>query len=194
LNHAAQGQQYFEYAGHFYERPLYNADWAQAQADAASRTYRGLRGHLVTFMGDIEGPAVASFFGISTFWIAASDSNSEGTWIWTAGPETGQTALMLWNAEEPNGGTGENCAELALPSSRFSDKACTIKQAFVIEYECDLAASIDGCFGIHAPVPLEIRYRLTVMLVFLQRMSSTEIGTCGPEQACSRKASVAATN
>jgi hypothetical protein len=140
----------FEYAGHVYELSSYTATWAQAQTDAAARTYRGMPGHLVTFMGDMEGPAVAAFFKASSFWIAASDAAKEKTWLWTAGPEAGMPAQMLWAPKEPNGDTGENCGEMIRSSNKFHDLSCAKKLLFVIEYECDLSVSIDGCTGMIA--------------------------------------------
>ncbi len=139
-----------EYAGHVYELSSYTATWAQAQTDAAARTYRGMPGHLVTFMGDTEGPAVAAFFKASSFWIAASDAAKEETWVWTAGPEAGLPARMLWGTNEPNGKATENCGEMIRSSNKSNDADCAKKLAFVIEYECSLSVSIDGCPGMIA--------------------------------------------
>jgi hypothetical protein len=137
----------FEHAGHFYELSSKAATWPQAHRAAAGRTYRGMPGHLVTFMGDTEGPAVAAFFNVDSFWIAASDAAKEKTWLWTAGPEAGMPARMLWAPKQPNGDTGENCGEWIRSSNKTNDANCGNWLGFIIEYECDLSVSIDGCTG-----------------------------------------------
>ncbi len=37
----------------------------------------------------LEAPAVQSYFGLASFWLASSNVGVRGTWMWTAGPEAG---------------------------------------------------------------------------------------------------------
>ncbi len=105
-----------------------------------------MRGHLVTLVeADVAG--VAARLNVGTFWVAATDIDTEGTWMWTAGPESGTGAVMRWNTGEPNGLRAENCVEFLLSTRKFNDVPCNVNLTFVIEYECDLALSIDQCQG-----------------------------------------------
>jgi hypothetical protein len=154
LTHGCFAGKIVEYAGHFYELSTGAATFDQAKAQAAASTYRGLRGHLVTFHGTTEGPAVAALVGASPFWTAASDNTTEGAWVWTAGPEAGKSVdpVLQWHKNEPSGAKTENCGEYGLRDGAYkhNDLACSTARLFVIEYECDLSASIDNCFGKHA--------------------------------------------
>jgi len=67
------------------------------------RTYNGLTGHLIT----TETPAETDFLkrllldtGAKRAHVAASDFGHEGTWLWTAGPMTGQR-LYFANGQYP---------------------------------------------------------------------------------------------
>ncbi len=135
-----------EYASHFYQVSTYQATYSQALADAVLRTYRGMRGHLVTLV-QLEEAGVAALLNANIFWVAATDISTEGTWMWTAGPENGTGAVMQWNTGEPNGLRAENCVQFLGSTHRFNDFPCNASLSFVIEFECDLASSIDLCQG-----------------------------------------------
>ncbi len=102
--------------------------WTAAEAAAASRTYFGLQGYLVTLTSQEEADfsgAQASGFG----WIGATDLAVEGEWRWVTGPEAGtqfwqglangtELTFANWNGGEPNnvGGGGEDYAHIAAAS------------------------------------------------------------------------------
>ncbi|MFT6993802.1 MAG: hypothetical protein ACJA1P_000529 [Maribacter sp.] len=102
--------------------------WTAAETAAASRTYFGLQGYLVTLTSQEEADfsgAQASGFG----WIGATDVAVEGEWRWVTGPEAGiqfwqglangtELTFANWNGGEPNnvGGGGEDYAHIAAAS------------------------------------------------------------------------------
>jgi hypothetical protein len=133
----------FEYSGHFYELSSFPTNWTSARDDTASRTYRGMPGHLMTMTEYREAPAVKAFFQLSSFWLAAT--NTSGAWIWTDGPEANMTVPSQMSVGIlPR--TGE-CA-MYTGGSRITSSSCDVPRFFVIEYECDLTSSIDDCYGI----------------------------------------------
>jgi hypothetical protein len=131
----------FEYAGHFYD--IVSA-WSTAHTIAATRTYRGMPGHLMTMTEFHETPAVQSYFGLEPFWLASFNIGVGGTWLWKAGPETGIAVLpYLAKASEI---IVKQCA-LYSGFNWFGSADCITELYFIIEYECDLSGPIDGCFG-----------------------------------------------
>jgi hypothetical protein len=85
----ARARGLLEYAGHFYEQSAIVSDWSTSHAIAATRTYRGMHGHLMTITALHEAPVVQAYFGLVSFWLASSNVGVGGTLLWTAGPETG---------------------------------------------------------------------------------------------------------
>jgi len=96
--------------GNYYELVATPADWPDVLAAAASRTYQGATGHLVTITSDAENDFVQSLNQGQYTWIAASDEETEGTWKWVAGPEAGEVfwqdgatlTYAAWAGGEPN--------------------------------------------------------------------------------------------
>jgi hypothetical protein len=91
----------------------------------------------VTITSQDEYDFLITTFGKASFWTAASDGQREGTWIWTAGPETGvevEVPESFWLQGQPSGGNTDNCVAM---SPNWDDKNCTnFTTGFVIEYEC----------------------------------------------------------
>lgn len=105
--------------GHYYarvvEEPGEIITWDEAREGAASFTFQGVQGHLVTITSQAEN----DFFTTTTrflkegLWIGASDRDVEGEWRWVVGPEAGQlfwsggpdgtaNGFSTWNTGEPN--------------------------------------------------------------------------------------------
>ncbi len=121
-NYLPETQHYYE----FVSDP--GISWTAAEAAAASRTYFGLQGYLVTLTSQVEADFAgqqASGFG----WIGATDLAVEGEWRWVTGPEAGtlfwqglangtEITYANWNGGEPNnvGGGGEDYAHIAAAS------------------------------------------------------------------------------
>ncbi|KPM30235.1 C-type lectin domain protein [Croceitalea dokdonensis DOKDO 023] len=114
---------------HYYEFvPDPGISWTDARDAAATRTYLGLQGYLVTLTSQEEADFAgqqASGFG----WIGATDELVEGEWRWATGPEAGtlfwtglangtEITYANWNGGEPNnvGSNGEDYAHIAAAS------------------------------------------------------------------------------
>lgn len=83
---------------HYYELVTGSSTFASALASAAAATpIAGYTAHLATITSAQENAFIAtSVFpaagaGLQATWVAGSDSATEGTWQWIAGPEAGQT-------------------------------------------------------------------------------------------------------
>ncbi|MDT0621971.1 C-type lectin domain-containing protein [Croceitalea vernalis] len=120
-NFLPESQHYYE----FVSSP--GISWTAAEAAAASRTYFGLQGYLVTLTSQEEADFAgqqASGFG----WIGATDVAVENEWRWVTGPEAGtlfwqglsngtEITYANWNGGEPNDyGSGEDYAHIAAAS------------------------------------------------------------------------------
>ena len=113
---------YFNYFnGHYYEYSPVIRSWTDAKAYAASRTFYGRQGYLVTITSAIENSFVSSLINFDT-WLGCSDNvsqingavgynkysnqnNAEGKWHWITGPEKG-VQIRTGNAstaEKPGG-------------------------------------------------------------------------------------------
>ena len=98
---------YSDYTKHYYQAFTNNVSWSSALSLANAQSYRGLQGYLVTITSQYEDDFVSNNIvkpsgitgysfssGYKSFWIGASDENSEGKWVWMAGPESGQTVYQ----------------------------------------------------------------------------------------------------
>ena len=82
---------------HYYDWIAYNATWAQAKADALTKKYNGLPGHLVTITSSDEYNFVKS--------IADSDAGGWG-WLWIGA--TSVSGTLTWENNETSAWTGYN--------------------------------------------------------------------------------------
>ncbi|MET2986300.1 T9SS type B sorting domain-containing protein [Aureibaculum conchae] len=122
---------YLPSTDHYYE---YVSDigitWTAAKAAAASRTYFGLQGYLVT-LTSAEEAKLAGEQAKGTGWIGGSDAEKEGEWKWETGPEKGTVFwnglangttpnFAFWNTNEPNDLNGEDYAHITAPTIGIS--------------------------------------------------------------------------
>ena len=126
--------------GHYYE---YTEATDPAMMDGVWSSRSGLVvsaqhyfGHLLTITSQDELDFVHNTLGVrADAWLALSDSSSEGVWRWIDGPEAGmELSWANWLTNEPDGGTGENCA-CSSGQGLWFDVPCASTYYRVIEYE-----------------------------------------------------------
>lgn len=118
---------------HCYVLSTSPAAWDQADATCA-----GAGTHLVTLHSAPELVLVAGLGSANYQYVALTDAAREGTWRWAAPSLTFPEAVTqaVWQAGEPNGGVGENCAVLWQDhGDRFGDVPCANASDFVCEGE-----------------------------------------------------------
>jgi Ca2+-binding RTX toxin-like protein len=116
----------FEFGGHYYQVVTDLATWSDALTLAQSESFNGLRGHLATITSAAEQAAIEAYFvanpvAIDGLWLAGSDGQSEGSWIWAAGPEEGG---LFWSGDATGGavsGSYTNWDLLASPPQPNTD-------------------------------------------------------------------------
>ncbi len=121
---------YLPSTGHYYFYvSVAGITWTQARDAAAAQTYFGLQGYLATITVEEESQ-LAGEQSSGTGWIGGSDLETEGTWKWVTGPETGvvfwqgnsngsapNNEFSFWNTNEPNNNLGnEDYAHITAPS------------------------------------------------------------------------------
>lgn len=144
--------QKMSFNGHKYEVYRQQNVYEAAADFAASKG-----GHVLTIEDDEEAEFLLSNFHGRT-WLAASDKDEEGNWIWTAGPLKGEQFWMgkwydeddewnsgfavdglysAWGEGEPNDSEDEDCVVLNKEDGHpiWYDTACTTKLPLVVEYD-----------------------------------------------------------
>lgn len=118
--------------GHYYEFVPTVLAWDAALAAAETHTaIAGYDSYLVTITDAGEDAFVRALIGSAVYvWAAGTDSATEGTWKWAAGPELGQTFFIKdgpvvgysnWNAGEPNNSGTENALHLHANGGEWND-------------------------------------------------------------------------
>lgn len=125
--------------GHYYDFISSPVNWATALANSAASTHLGLQGYLVTITSAEEQAFITNSITPSTdtvTWMSASDSASEGTYVWQAGPEAGDVLTYLnWAPGEPNNLGNEDFIHFNWSTGgRWNDIPGTLNYAYVIEY------------------------------------------------------------
>ncbi len=133
--------------------------FADAAAHAASKSIKGMPGHLMTFNHFDEYAFIRSVYSSPIGWVGVSDTQIEGTFTYFGGPESGQVVTNMvpfsntspnqlrWAASMPDNWNGdEDCVEL-LASGTFNDLSCKSTKTFLVEYDCPgvLIPSQQGC-------------------------------------------------
>ncbi|MBN2493611.1 MAG: hypothetical protein JXR96_03380 [Deltaproteobacteria bacterium] len=115
--------------------------------DEAEQLCQSYGAHLVTIDGEAENGQIRDVMidvlHTGDFWIGYSDKDLEGSWGWADGSAP---SYVNWGGGEPNGGTGENCAEV-FSNGRWNDTNCSDRKEFVCErVPCpgDVFVDIDG--------------------------------------------------
>ncbi|MDA8798063.1 Ig-like domain-containing protein [Alphaproteobacteria bacterium] len=139
---------YSSVTGNFYEKSTTTKTFADAKADAESRSINGASGYLATVTSTAEFDYVKSKTGLSTgIWLGASDNGVEGEWRWIGGPENGQQFWQGgsggavvdgmwsdWNSGEPNNCcAGEDYLQITT-GGKLNDLSGTQLLDYVVEY------------------------------------------------------------
>lgn len=106
VTQSQNGLAYNSRNGHFYRAVTGTITRNNAATAAAnvSNQFGGRTGYLVTITDDFENDFVASQIqNAQNIWIGASDSGTEGLWIWDQGPENG---TAFWRHPCVGNGTG----------------------------------------------------------------------------------------
>lgn len=111
---------------------LSRRSWDDARVECAQRG-----GRLVIMETEVENATVSARVREHTnraFWIAATDRDEEGTFLWTDGSTL---AYDAWAENEPNDfGSGEDCAQGNFRSEgQWNDGRCAGRQVYVCEFD-----------------------------------------------------------
>ncbi len=131
------GEVFFEENGHLYEYISDAGTWNAAKPKAEALTRYGATGYLATILSSAENAFVTARL-LGAGWMGASDSESEGTWKWVTGPETGTSFwsgtaggstiggnYANWGSGEPNQSGEEDCGQfLAGGTGKWNDLPC----------------------------------------------------------------------
>jgi hypothetical protein len=142
------GYFYLPTNGHFYRPISVGAFYNNAKASAASTTFKGQSGYLVTITSADEDAFIYNNVPQSQIWFALSDVAQEGYWRIDAGPENGtliktsngQFAGNIsgqynnWASGEPNNSGGEHYAVTKWNGSQWNDLPNNFSCPYVIEY------------------------------------------------------------
>jgi len=110
--------------GHWYEFVDAATTWQAAKVAAGAKSHLGMVGYLGTITSYDEQRFILSTVSNSAMWLGGTDEQTEGTWKWVTGPETGQVffgpgvpvgAFSYWYPGEPNNmGLGEHYLHMGL--------------------------------------------------------------------------------
>jgi hypothetical protein len=139
--------------GHCYEKiadPT-RRTFAQLRADAESRTYQGLRGHLATITSASEQAfvqanvnPVRAAIGAYQDRTASNYSEPGGGWRWITGEAWSYT---LWRGGEPNNAGGVEDYHNYFGDGTWNDAADRDWDAYIVEYEAGTPGSGGGNGG-----------------------------------------------
>jgi hypothetical protein len=131
-------------AQHYYELVPDPASWTDAKADAESRSYLGVTGHLVTIESAAENAFVAALYTVFG-WIGLSDEALESSFVWV----TGEPLVYInWLDGEPSNFSSFDEDYVHLYLGGWSD-VINVGLPYVVEYDIT-ATPIPGALPLFA--------------------------------------------
>ena len=141
---------FFADNGHLYKFTSGSFTWSAAKSAAEAQSAYGATGYLATVTSDEENTFIYQRLS-GDGWLSATDSETEKTWKWAAGPESGTafynetTGLPIsggyngWASGEPNDyGSGEDCGYMySSQNGEWNDFPCSAQQGYVVEFGAD---------------------------------------------------------
>ncbi len=143
---------YLQSTGHFYEYVSGDYYWDAAKAAAGTKNYYGLQGYLATATSAEETSFMLSIQddAYNTLWLGGSDEETDGTWKWVTGPESGTifyqnqgtyiSNYTNWETSQPsNDGDVEDYLQFFTNSSaytpgKWNDRRNAISFGYIVEY------------------------------------------------------------
>ena len=137
------------YNGHYYDRIDTTLTWLVARDQAASMTYAGTPGHLVTILTEEEHNFVNSVRNGGDCWIGAEDIDVEGEWRWVTGEIFWTGGLggsvvdgmfEAWNNNEPNNSGNEDFAHMFTsgPNAWNDLRATHSRSCYLVEFPVEI--------------------------------------------------------
>lgn len=134
--------------GNFYKYIPTTATFAGATTAASAATVFGIAGHLATITSASENTFVAGLIS-GTAWLGATDSATEGNWLWQGGgAEAGQMFWQgnasgsaqggyytNWNTSQPDDGGGNEDGMQMIVGGKWNDVSTASSLGYVIEWE-----------------------------------------------------------
>ena len=153
LSYTSSNAMYYSGTGHFYQYVSGTYTWTSAKTAAEGRTMEGVteNGYLATITSAAENAFITDKLGADA-WIGGSDLDSENTWKWVTGPESGTTffygngtsgstttyTYANWNSREPNdSGSNEDYCEIYCTGDnpgKWNDLPNSSTLGYVVEY------------------------------------------------------------
>lgn len=136
---------------HWYEYVATPVTWTTALSVAEENVWRGLQGYLVTVTSAAEYAFLTPLTNYDNTWLAGTDAAVEGTWVWAAGPETGEVfwkdnasiTYANWRAFEPsNSGGVEDYVIGWWDGDKWGDASNGVANGYIVEYGGLLAAPL----------------------------------------------------
>lgn len=142
---------FFADNGHLYRFVSGSYTWSAAKTTAEALTAYGASGYLATIASSSENSFVYTRIS-GDGWLGTNDIDTEKTWKWMTGPETGTAYFQenasggggnpiggryhAWASGEPNDfSPGEDCGYMyASQSGQWNDFPCSAQQGYVAEF------------------------------------------------------------